>query len=439
MAAVALTATIVLAFCVPLARLVGDIARDQAIGAAERDAERVVGALSITTAADAVGAVIESTGAGDSGRLGVSFADGTTLGSVVVDDDVIELGRVSSAAFTVDAGDAILLLAPVELGDGVAVVSVRIPDAEVTRGVAGARAILAVVAAVLLLVGVAVADRFARSVTRPAVALADAARRVADGDLSVRVTPAGPPELERAAAGFNDLTGRLTDLVAHERQEVADLAHRLRTPLAAMRLDVDGVVDAEVRGRLTGDVAELERAVDTVIREARHPIRRAVSPTSDLAAVTRDRVAFWSVLADDQDRRWDADVPSAALTVGVPLEELEAVVDALLDNVFTHTPAGTPFEVIVDTVEPDRARLTVRDHGPGLRGAAPWPVANQVAGRTGLGLDIAARVASAVGGTFGLRHDHGAVAVLELPLVSPDAMVSPAAGRRHHLGQASSA
>ncbi len=434
LAAVAVTTTIVLAFCIPLARLVRDIARDQAIAAAEHDAQRVAGALAIAIDVEAVEAVISGTNAGFEGRLGVVFADGSTLGSVDGSGEEIELGRGSQSVFTVDAGDAILLLAPVELGDGVAVISVRIPAANLEQGVAEAWLILAGVAAVLLAVAVMIADRLASSVTRPAVALADAARRVADGDLTVRVTPAGPPELARAASGFNDLAGRLADLVADERRGVADLAHRLRTPLAAMRLDVEGVGDPEVRTRLADDVSELERAVDTVIREARHPIRRAVTPVSDLGAVTRDRVAFWSALADEQGRPWKADIPTARLAVGVPREELEAVVDALLDNVFTHTPAQTGFEVGVGAIGAERARLVVRDHGPGFGASVPGPAFDSTPGRTGLGLDITARVATAAGGTLEVADEGGAVIVLELPLQSADAAVPPADRRRHRVG-----
>lgn len=429
-AAVAITTTIVLAFCIPLARLVRDVARDQAIAAAERDAERLTGALFVTLDPDDVDAVISSTRAGDEDRLGVVLPDGSILGTVDQPGAEIELGRSSEVSFTVDTGDDILVLAPVELAEGVAVVRVRIPASETRAGVAAAWGILAGVAAVLLVAAVAIADRLATSVTRPAVALADASIRVADGDLTVRVTPAGPPELERAARGFNDLTGRLTDLVAAERRDVADLAHRLRTPLAVMQLDVEAVEDAGARDRLSGDVAELERAVDLVISEARRPIRHAVTPVSDLADVTRDRVAFWSVLADEQLRTWEAEIDEASLPVQVPREELEAAVDALLDNVFTHTPAGTGFAVSARSLSSGRARFVVRDEGPGFEHPES---AEPMEGRTGLGLDIATRAVRAAGGTLDTHDDGGAVVVIELPLVRSDATVPPADGQRHRI------
>lgn len=430
LAAVAVTATIVIAFCVPLARLVSDIARDQAIAAAERDIERVAGALAVTTRHDRLTAVIASTKAGDERRLGVVLPDGSTLGVVGGGSDDIALARVSPSAFTVSVGDGIVLLTPVELADGVAVLRVWIPASEVERGVPAAWVILAGVAVVLLIVGVVIADRFASSITRPSIALAEASRRVADGDLAVRVTPSGPPELELAARGFNDLTGRLAELVSSERQGVADLAHRLRTPLAAMRLDVEAVGEEAGRERLLGDVTALEQAVDTVIREARRPIRQAMAPVSDLAGVVRDRVAFWSALADEQSRPLTTDIPRGVVSVGVPREELAAVIDALLDNVFTHTPAGTGFSVAVATAGSSAARLTVSDEGPGHRASAP---SGTSAGRTGLGLDIARRAAEAGGGSLEVNGDHGFVVVLRLPLVTPDAAGPPVDHRRPHL------
>ena len=119
------------------------------------------------------------------------------------------------------------------------------------------------------------------------------------------------------------------------------------------------------------------------------------------------------------------------LAVGLPREELEAVVDALLDNVFTHTPAGTSFEVIVAAVGPEHARLVVHDHGPGFHASSPETPFGLAVGRTGLGLDIATRAVHAAGGTLEMDDDDGAVVRVELPLVPADAAVPPADRRRH--------
>ncbi len=81
---------------------------------------------------------------------------------------------------------------------------------------------------------------FARWVGRPLARLDAAARKIADGDLSVRAkTRYGPPELRRMAATFNMMAGRLEALVHGHRAMLADASHQLRTPLTALRLRLD--------------------------------------------------------------------------------------------------------------------------------------------------------------------------------------------------------
>ena len=87
---------------------------------------------------------------------------------------------------------------------------------------------------------------------------------------------------------------------------VADLSHRLRTPLTALRLDAEGLADPEDARRLSEDVDELERAVDAVIRQARRPVRSEHRPLADPAGVARARAEFWAPLAEDQGRRMGA-------------------------------------------------------------------------------------------------------------------------------------
>ncbi len=78
------------------------------------------------------------------------------------------------------------------------------------------------------------------------------------------------------------LAGRIVELISNEREAIADTSHRLRTPLTALQLDVDSVEADDVRQRLQDDVAEMERTVDHVIRQARRPVREGAGMTSDL-------------------------------------------------------------------------------------------------------------------------------------------------------------
>ena len=117
--------------------------------------------------------------------------------------------------------------------------------------------VLAGLGIVLLLLALGVADRLARSMTRPVTDLAATAHRLGSGDLDARATPAALPEVREVATAVNRLAGRIGELLAAEREGAADLAHRLRTPLTALRLDVEALPAAD-RERLLDDVDALE-------------------------------------------------------------------------------------------------------------------------------------------------------------------------------------
>src|SRR6185437_12793810 len=104
-------------------------------------------------------------------------------------------------------------------------------------------AVLGVLAIVLFGLGLLFADRFGRRLVGSVTALAATADRLAAGDLTARASPAGGPELRRVGVELNRLAGRIQHLLADAREEAADVAHRLRTPLAALRLNVDSLSD----------------------------------------------------------------------------------------------------------------------------------------------------------------------------------------------------
>ena len=405
--ALAATVTVVLAYSLPLAGLVSDSAWDKAVAAAERDAATVAGALAATADRDALSAVLEGTVSGRAGRLTVLFPDGTALGAPAIAGDEVALARLSTEPFGVAAGDDLVWLTPVVTSAGVAVVRVLVPAAQLRAGVDRARAVLVALALGLLIVAAGMASLLARGITRPARALASGAVAVVGGAIETRVEPSGPPELRHVAVAFNHLAGRVAALVGAERQAVAELAHRLRTPVTAVRLDAESVADTEDRRRLIADVDVLSVAVDAVIEEARRPERQTTTPRCDLVDIVQHRVAFWSVLAEEQHRAWQVNVDGGPYLVAVPPADLKASIDALLDNVFSHTPAGTAFRVGV-AAAPGGVRLVVADDGPGF-GAANG------AG-TGLGLEIARRAAEAGGGRLEIDSHGGAVITVELPL-----------------------
>jgi signal transduction histidine kinase len=290
-----------------------------------------------------------------------------------------------------------------------------VPSRLLHRGVAGAIGVLLGLGLGLLLLGMLVADRLARGTVRPVAALARTAHHLAEGDLSARVQPTGPTEVREVGAAVNRLAGRIGELLAAERESVADLSHRLRTPLTALRLEAEALRDARESAQVGAAVEALERTVDDVIRSARRPVREGLAAQCDAVTVVRDRAAFWRVLAEDQDRELAVTLATGPLVVRLLPEDLAAAVDALLGNVFAHTPEGTSAEVTVRST-PAGVEVEVADRGPGLPPAATER-GHSGAGSTGLGLDIARRTAEAAGGDLVLsdRPAGGASIVLLMP------------------------
>jgi signal transduction histidine kinase len=307
---------------------------------------------------------------------------------------------------------------------------VFVPNSALTEGVSAAWLLLAALSLGLIGIAVVVADRLARSIVAPVDQLAAVAGRLERGDLEARVQPAGTPEIVEVGHALNLLADRIDELLKAEREAVADLSHRLRTPVTALRLDVESLRHPEEAERLAGDVDALVRAVDRLITEARRPVREGVRPEADLTAVARERVEFWEVLAEEQDREFTTEIPDGPCPVAVTRDDLEAALDALLGNVFAHTPEGTRFCVAVRPGDGGPV-LVVEDEGPGLPGASALVRGKSGGGSTGLGLDIAKRTAEAAGGRIVLGSRDGGGACIELQFPPPSAEL-PADGARRH-------
>ena len=409
----AVTTMVVVAFAVPLGLVVKEMARDRAFSNAEREAAAVAPALSITTDRDQLERVVASAGSEDGMAVHIpGGGDAAADGHPAVDigrqraaaDDIAAVRRMGRASTAEVAGGS-TLLQPVALSSGeIAVVEVYVPDSEVTNGLATAWAVLAGVGAALIVGSVAVADRLGVRMVRPAQRLVESAHELGEGKLGARVPEDGPHELRLAAVAFNSMADQVVQLLANERELAADLSHRLRTPLTVLRLNAASLGDGQAAEQTRAAVAQLEREVDTIIRTAREakPQTAAAGPGAgcDAAEVVRERMAFWSALAEDEGRKWRVAGADRPVRIPVARADLAAALDALLGNVFRHTAEGTAFAVDVHNGE-DAVIVLVSDAGPGISD----PEAAMARGRgsgsegsTGLGLDIVRRLAESTGG-----------------------------------------
>lgn len=224
------------------------------------------------------------------------------------------------------------------------------------------------------------------------------------------------------------MADRMTELLAIERELVADLSHRLRTPLTALHLATERMGASPESGRVEAAVGALEAELQAIITAARTPLamgpmgralRDAGSPSPspsgpsspssaapdqtpgercEAGEVIRRRAGFWAVLAAQQDRACTLDIAEEATTVDLAHDDIAAVVDALVGNVFRYTADGAAFAIAVDRTA-QAVELRVEDAGPGIPDPDAALARGSSTSSTGLGLDIVRRAASATGGT----------------------------------------
>jgi signal transduction histidine kinase len=417
----AISSLILVSFLLPLALLLRAFVADRATSSATAQAQWLAPLVATLSPAD-LRLTISRVNAQDPAEPTTIFLPGgQVLGPPSERTSPVQRALRGSSFTKRVAGGKEILVAVQGLARGTAVIETFVPDAKLSQGVSQAWLLLGLIGGGLLILSVAVSAQLARSLLMPLAAVARASELLADGDLSARAPADGPPEVRQVSSGLNRLAARIGELLAHERETLADLSHRLRTPLTALRIDAESLRDQAEMIQVISDVDELTRTVNEIIREARRPSAAGGRVACDAAEIIRERTAFWQALAEDQDRYMAVEIDADWLPVRVPAQDLAACADILLENVFAHTPEGAAFGVRLTARASGGAWLTVADDGPGFAGDFLTRRGTSGGGSTGLGLDIARRIAEASGGslTIGRSPRGGAAITLALGPTAP--------------------
>ena len=289
----------------------------------------------------------------------------------------------------------------------------------------------------LLAVGVAVGLALlqARRISRPLKELAQAADRLGSGDARPLGRRYGLQELDRVAEGLDGSAQRINDLLAAERDFAVDASHQLRTPLTALSMRLEEMIDAAdypdvVREEGAAALAQTERLTEVVgelLGRARRPVSGAPSMAS-VDDIVAQQVIEWDPAFRRRGRKLEL-TGEKGLHAFVTPGGAAQVIATLLDNALVHG-AGT---VTIRTSQTLRSVvIEVRDEGKGVPAElAPRIFERSVSGApggTGLGLALARSLAAADGGQVVLVRPRPAVFAVFLPLASPDAQEPAVSG-----------
>jgi two-component system sensor histidine kinase MprB len=318
---------------------------------------------------------------------------------------------------------------------------------QITRSLANVDSTLSrlrIVLALLCLAGTLLAAAlgriFGRQVIQPVSELTAAAEHITQTeDLGRRIEVPGDDEVGRMAQRFNTMldtlegSRRALDESVHaQRQLVADASHELRTPVTALRTNIEVLLAGEElpdadRRRLLEDVRSETEELGALITDVIE-LARGDEPPTEVEEVQLDALVAEAVHRASRRRPASAFKAELEPTVveGVP-ERLGRAVDNLLDNAAKYSPDGAPVEIGLRA-----GVLSVRDHGPGIPAADRPHVFDRfyrgsgARGRpgSGLGLAIVRQVAETHGGTISVDEAPGGGARFELRLPALDAAVT---------------
>ncbi|GLB68735.1 sensor histidine kinase [Arthrobacter mangrovi] len=313
------------------------------------------------------------------------------------------------------------------LPDGSAITLARSGDfveARVTRELTD----LAVLGLGLLAVAVAAGLVMARFMARPFLELARLAKRLGSGGFEDRIPRFRVPEADGIGRALQSSSLALKDMLRREREFASNASHQLRTPLTALRLEIEDLTlrrdtppgIAEDLGRALREVDRLNQAVSDLLDLARNQ-RMAAGTGTDLAEIAAGAVTRWRPAAAGQGRLLEARLPDS-LPAPVPKGPVQQILDVLIDNALKHGQ-GTVTVRAADAGT--HLSLTVADAGPRPAGDIFHRHVTDGTGE-GIGLALAGELAESIGCHLGLATARKTSFILKLPIPVPARTASSA-------------
>lgn len=259
----------------------------------------------------------------------------------------------------------------------------------------------------------------ARRLSRPFRELARTARQLGEGRFDIPEHQYRLPEAQQIGTALSESARQLQDMLDREREFAANASHQLRTPITALRLELEDLTywpetSPEVAAELHNALGELDR------------LSTAVTELLDLARGQRLGAPVTVRLADllqDCAHRWlrRAEMDGRALLVHAPAEltgvlhhgVVDQIFDVLIENAFSH---GSGDVVLRAEDAGTHLRLSVADQGATPDRAGVFERGISHGGGEGIGLAVAAELATAAGATLRLESGSTTCFMLRIPL-----------------------
>lgn len=334
------------------------------------------------------------------GEIGIYSAGGSRLagtGPPVADRPTLGALQTRAPSGTASNGQLVVAV-PLLSGERVTgAIRAQRSQANVARRAHRAWLALAGLGAGVVALAVLAALALGRRLARPLETLAAAARQVGEGDFAARAEPTRINEIDDVGAALNSSSQRIGELVNRERTFSEDASHQLRTPLAALRLELENAAlgasngESELNAAL-GQVDRLEGTIETLLAVARG--QPASEQKADLRRAVTELEARWhGPLAKDGRPLYAAVDPEQAVAAISPAV-LAEVIDVLMQNASQHGRGAVNVGV---RLAGDAFALEVSDQGPGFAVDSEEAFRRGNRGGHGIGLSLARSLAHAEG------------------------------------------
>jgi len=258
----------------------------------------------------------------------------------------------------------------------------------------------------------------ARRISRPLADLSGAMKRFGDDGNVAALHPDGPMDVRELIDTYNALQHRIGQLLSEKDVMLGAIGHDLKTPLASLRLRIEGVEDNDERSKMAASIDEMVAILDDILMLARlGRSGEALKPT--------DMIALVETVMDDFGADTDNlsfDVPKQKVIAEIRPTLLSRALRNLIGNALRYAGQGN----VRLAQNNDMLQIIIEDNGPGIPEAQMEAMfepfvrvessRNKASGGTGLGLTIARAIAKAHGGDILLeaRDKGGLRAILSV-------------------------